>query len=313
MPELAPAPSISVVVPAHNAAATLGATLAALAVQVSCGTYEVIVVDSASSDGTLGLARRAAAGDPRVRVLQNPGGEPAGSRNLGVRSARAPWIAFTDADCEPAPDWLAVGTAALQGAELVQGRVLPAGPHRLSDRTLSVGHESGLYETANLFIRRTLFERVGGFEPLPGFSADRPFGEDTWFAWRARRAGAVTAFCAEAVVRHAVFARGPIGYVEEQRRRRYFPPLLAAVPELRDAFLYRRIFLSPQTARFDLALAGLGAAALTRRRRWALLAAVPYARSLPRHPRDAATQAAADTIGAAALLSASLRTGTPVL
>ncbi len=305
-------PRVSVIVPAHNAESTLGATLVALASQSVDGAYEVIVVDSASSDGTLAVAERAAATDPRIRVLSNPGGEPAGSRNLGVAGARAERIAFTDADCMPDPNWLEVGLAALTHADLVQGRVLPAARPDMCDRTLTVGHESGLYETANLFIRREVFERAGGFAPLPGFGEDRPFGEDTWFAWRARRAGALSIFCPEAVVRHTVFARGPGGYIAEQRRRGYFPALVRAVPELRGAFLYRRWFLSGQTARFDLALAGLAGAALSRRR-WPLAAAVPYLTTLPRRPGLAGVQCAADAVGAVALATGSLSTRTPVL
>ncbi|HET9073955.1 MAG TPA: glycosyltransferase family 2 protein [Solirubrobacteraceae bacterium] len=308
-----PAPVISVVVPAHNAEATLAATLTALLGQVGVPDLEVIVVDSASTDGTRGLTERVAARDPRVHVRVNPGGEPAGSRNLGVAAARAERIAFTDADCVPEPGWLAAGLAALEHADLVQGRVLPAGPHRLWDRTLSVGHESGLYETANLFLHRDWVERAGGFAPLPGFGEDRPFGEDTWLAWRARRRGARTAFCAEAVVRHAVFARRSGAYLAEQRRRGWFCALVREVPELREAFLYRRWFLSRSTALCDLALAGSALAAGSRRRA-PLLAALPYLATLPRRaPRAAVVQAAGDLVGAGALLTASLRTRTPVL
>jgi glycosyltransferase involved in cell wall biosynthesis len=311
MPELQASPAVSVVVPAHNADATLGLTLRALAAQTV--PAEVIVVDSASRDGTFALASAAASVDPRVRVLSNPGGEPAGSRNLGVGAARTELIAFTDADCQPEPGWLAAGIAALEGgADLVQGRVLPARTPGPWDRTLSVGHESGLYETANLFVRRELFERAGGFAPLPGFGEDRPFGEDTWFAWRARRTGARTAFCAEAVVRHAVFERDRSGYVAEQQRRAYFPALVRAVPELRDGFLYRRWFLSRQTACFDLALGGV-IAGLWGRRPLALLALAPYLGTLPRRPGRAVVQIAADATGGLGLLRGSLRTRTPVL
>jgi glycosyltransferase involved in cell wall biosynthesis len=315
MPEPLPTPAVSVVVPAHDAETTLGATLAALRTQDLALGFEVIVVDSASRDGTLALAQRAAEADPGIRVLENPGGEPAGSRNLGVSASRGRVIAFTDADCAPEPGWLSAGVAALRTAELVQGRVLPAGPHGLCDRTLSVGHESGLYETANLFIRREVFDRAGDFAPLPGFGEDRPFGEDTWFAWRARRSGAITAFSADAVVRHTVFGRGVCGYVAEQRRRRYFPALVRAVPELRGTFLYGRWFLSPQTCCFDLALAGLAVATVSPRsgRRLALAAVVPYALSLPHRPREAAAQLAGDAVGAIALARGSLAARTAVL
>ena len=63
------------------------------------------------------------------------------------------------------------------------------------DRTLWIDDETGFYETANLFVRREVLERVGGFEPLIRSEVERVIGEDVWLGWRARRAGASTAFC----------------------------------------------------------------------------------------------------------------------
>jgi glycosyltransferase involved in cell wall biosynthesis len=300
-------PRMSVIVPAHNAEATLAATLAALAAQEVSASFEVIVVDSASSDRTAAIARSRAAADPRIRVLHNAAGEPASSRNLGVAAARGDLIAFTDADCIPDRHWLQAGLDALERVDLVQGRVLPAGRPGRYDRTLSVGHESGLYETANLLMHPHVFTLAGGFAPLPGFGENRPFGEDTWFAWRARRAGARTDFCAETVVRHAIFPRSRRAYISEQRRRGHFPALVQAVPELRRHFLYRRWFLSRQTAAFDLALLG-GALACLSRRPEPLCAALPYLLMAPRP-----AEIAADAVGAVALARASLTTRTPVL
>jgi hypothetical protein len=75
-------------------------------------------------------------------------------------------LAFCDADCYPTKGWLAAGVRALEHAELVQGKVVPEpevamGPF---DRSLWVTSSVGLWETANLFVTRDLFERVGGFE-----------------------------------------------------------------------------------------------------------------------------------------------------
>lgn len=304
--------AVTVVVAARNAAATIGRALAALSAQELDGEYEVIVVDSGSTDGTASLVERA----PGVALLGNPGGEPASSRNLGAARARGAVLAFTDADCEPAVDWLACGLRVLSDAEIVQGRVVPAGAAGPFDRTVSVASEYGLYETANLFVRRSVFERVGGFEPvlhLVSGGRAHPFGEDAWFAWRARRTGARTAFASDAVVRHAVFDRGPLEFVRERARVRYFPPLVALIPELRGPFLHRRWFLSPMSMRFDLALAGAAVALLTRRAAPAALA-VPYAAALLRRgPRVAAWTAAADAVTFAALIRGSVHASTPVL
>jgi glycosyltransferase involved in cell wall biosynthesis len=319
----AASPAVSVVVPARDAAATIGATLAALARQDAPFDHEVIVVDSGSHDATATIA--AADG---ATVLHNPGGEPAGSRNLGASHGRGGVLAFTDADCAPEPGWLAAGLRALDAADLVQGAVHPAGPVGRYDRTVSVGAEHGLYETANLFVTRAAFERVGGFQPVPGLpiGTGQPFGEDAWFAWRARRAGARTAFAPDAIVRHAVFPRAARDWIMERARCRYFPPLVALIPELRATLLRRRLFLSEDTLRFDFALAGLVLASLAHRR-WPALAILPYAAALTREARDtgasppAASAAftrvvariAADALTAGALALGSVRARTPVL
>ncbi|MHB8656610.1 MAG: glycosyltransferase family 2 protein [Solirubrobacteraceae bacterium] len=313
-------PPVTVVVPARNAAATIGRTLAALSAQLWAGEPEVIIVDSGSSDRTAELA--AAAG---VRVLHNPSGEPAGSRNLGVRHSNGEVLAFTDADCQPEPGWLAAGVRALErGFGIVQGRVVPAGAPGPFDRTVSVGGEYGLYETANLFVRRDVFERIGGFEPVPGVelgAADAPFGEDAWFVWRARRRGARTTFATEAVVRHAVFPRGFSGWWHERLRTRHFPALVAAIPELRATFLHRRLFLSPASSRFDLALLAV-ACSLSSRRHWPAAAALPYlnaalgqAATAPAGSRLklAAGLPLADALTCVSLLAGSLSARTPVL
>jgi GT2 family glycosyltransferase len=312
-----------VIVPAYNAAATIGAALSALAAQQLDGGYEVIVVDGGSSDGTRQLLD--AAGD-RITVLHNPDREPASSRNLGAARAAGAALAFTDADCEPDPGWLGAGLAALQRAEIVQGKVLPREGHGPFDRTLGVIGEYGLYETASLFVTRALFERTGGFEPLPGLELPdgTHFGEDTWFVWRAKRGGAATTFADEALVRHAVFRRGLAPFLAEQARRRHFPALVALIPELRGVYLHHRVFLSAASLRFDLALAGAGLAMSGRRLPAVagLAAAVPYVLETRRmlvelppraRPRVLAGRLAADAITFSALVRGSVAARTLVL
>lgn len=274
---------VSVVVPAHNAEATVPDLLAALDRTTFSEPWELVLVDDGSDDTTAELA---AAWGARVVRLEGQGG-PAAARNAGLAAAAAPLIAFTDADCQPAPGWLAAIVDALGAADLVTGPVLPVegvpvGPFR---RTLNVTRESHLFETANLGVTRVTAERVGGFVPfVPPADGRRAglrptvdqghFGEDAVFGWSARRLGARTAFARDAVVRHAVFGRGPRGYIAERWRLRFFPALVREFPELR-AQLRHRYFLSARTERFDLAVLGIGAALVTRRPAWAL-AAVPY-------------------------------------
>jgi glycosyltransferase involved in cell wall biosynthesis len=310
---------VSVVVPARNAAATIGAAIRAIDAQEFDDSWEIVLVDDGSDDGTADLAR--AVGSQRLRVIEGAGEGAGAARNRGVAEATADLIAFTDSDCAPTRGWLAAGVAAMDGVDVVQGRVAPDPAATLGpfDRTLWVDSERGFYETANLFVRRELFERVGGFEEWLRIGG-RPFAEDLWFGWRCVRAGARTRFVPEALVHHAVFPRGPAGFIEERRRLAYFPAVARRVPEFRTRMMYRRAFLSPRSAAFDAALAGAALAA-ARRSPLPLAAALPYARLAVRGtarfrrraPLVVAVNVAADTVGALSLLQGSVRERAPVI
>lgn len=306
----------SVIVPARDAADTLGRTLECLADQELDGEYEVVVVDDGSRDSTVEVARTARG---PVAVLERPERGPAAARNAGVQNSSAPFLAFCDADVYPTPGWLQAGIRALRGADIVQGRVLPdpsvgLGPF---DRTIWVILETGLFETASLFTTREAFELAGGFEEWIRPRAGKALAEDMWFAYRARRNGASSGFADEALAYHAVFPRSWVQYALERRRLRYFPAFARKMPELRQAFLYRRVFLSRRSACFDLALAGAAVAAL-RSSPLPLAAAVPYLREAHRHslrarpsgpgaPAVALADLAADIVGLVAMVDGSLR------
>jgi glycosyltransferase involved in cell wall biosynthesis len=315
-------PLVSVIVPARDASGTLGRTLAALAGQELEGDYEVIVVDDGSRDATAEVAR--AAPGP-VTVLSQPAAGPAAARNRGVRHARAALLAFCDADVFPTPRWLSAGVSALGSADLVQGRVLPDPQARLGpfDRTLWITKHVGLFETANLFATRQAFDRAGGFEQWLEPRRGKALAEDVWFGYRALRAGARVSFCPESLAHHAVFPRAWPAYVAERTRLEYFPAMARQMPEMRREFFYLRAFLTPRSARFDLAWAALALAALGRAKS-PLVLALPYLRELRRHsmrvrpegPRAlavAGADAAADLVGLASLLWGSLRFRSPVL
>jgi glycosyltransferase involved in cell wall biosynthesis len=310
--------AVSVIIPARNAAATLGRVLEALAAQDVGAPFEVIVVDDGSTDSTPQIAAAA----PQVTLVRQRRGGAGAARNRGVDAASGRALAFTDADCFPAPSWLREGLRALESVDLVQGRVLPDPGVELGpfDRTVFVDAERGLYETANLFVRRMLFAKLGGFDDWLGVSNGRPIGEDLWFGWRARRAGAETAFCETALVHHAVFARDPLAYVAERARLVHFPAIAAKMPELRERFFWRRWFLNERSAAFDAAVLAT-AAAVRSRSPLPLAAAIPYARLAARRSRPwgwraplvAAGDLAADVVGLLALATGTIRHRSPLL
>src|SRR5689334_13118681 len=106
-------PAASVIVPAHNAAATLPACLDALLAQQlppGYGRLEIIVMDDGSQDATPALAARYA---PAVRLIRQGQAGAAAARNAGLAVAQAPLVLFTDADCAPWPTWAATLIAGL--------------------------------------------------------------------------------------------------------------------------------------------------------------------------------------------------------
>jgi glycosyltransferase involved in cell wall biosynthesis len=304
------------VIPARDARGTIERCIRCVAAQDLGETWETVLVDDGSTDGTVELAESAAAdAGLTLTVERTPAEGPAMARNSGAAATAAPALAFLDADCFPSPGWLREGLRALERADLVQGRVEPdrdvvRGPF---DRTLHVTGPSPLFESANLFVSRALFDRLGGFEDWLEPEVGKAVAEDVWFGWRARRAGARTAFAAGALADHAVFREGAPAHILERRRLAHFPAIAARVPELRDELFVGRVFLNRRTAAFDLAVAGLVC------RRGAL--ALPYAgillaEALPWRrlaPQVVPVRIAADAVGFAALLRGSIKRRSLVL
>ncbi|WP_406722832.1 bifunctional glycosyltransferase family 2 protein/CDP-glycerol:glycerophosphate glycerophosphotransferase [Streptomyces althioticus] len=124
-PRVDAAPSITVIVPAYNAADTLGRALDSLVVQ-TCQDFEAVVVDDASHDSSRSLAESYADRLPRLRVVAretNSGGVGA-PRNDGIRAARGEFVMFLDSDDElPAKACeLLLQTARTTGADITAGR-----------------------------------------------------------------------------------------------------------------------------------------------------------------------------------------------
>src|SRR5581483_1612769 len=168
-------PFASVIVPAFNAARTIGDTLEALLAQdYPSGRLEVIAVDNRSTDGTAAVMCRYPV---RVEVERRMQSSYA-ARNTGLRTARGSVLLFTDADCLPEPGWARALVAALadEDAGAAAGRIEPAEATTLverfqvEERVLDAANAFTrpplpFAQTANAAYRRTIFERVGLFDP----------------------------------------------------------------------------------------------------------------------------------------------------
>jgi len=110
MPQISAEPVVTVILPAFNAESFLSEAVSS-ALGQTLSDIEVIIVDDASTDGTLKIARSFAKADPRVRVLENSSRlGPGGGRNKALDHARGRWIALLDADDRFAPDRLMILT-----------------------------------------------------------------------------------------------------------------------------------------------------------------------------------------------------------
>lgn len=106
---------VSVVIPAYNEEAVIGPCVRSVADQtLPRSEYEVLLVDGRSRDGTVEIAR------PRVnRVLFDEGRGYTRAKNQGAREARAPIVAFTDADTVVPRRWLATLLGHLEDPRVV--------------------------------------------------------------------------------------------------------------------------------------------------------------------------------------------------
>lgn len=128
-PEPVPWPTLSVVVPARDEAATLPAALASLRAQDLPG-LEILLVDDRSGDGTGALCDDAARADPRIRALhveRLPDGwlGKTHALALGAERARGAWLLFTDADVRFAPGALRRALAYAEARNLDHLAALP--------------------------------------------------------------------------------------------------------------------------------------------------------------------------------------------
>ena len=98
-------PAISVVIPAYAFPEGLDRLLAALARQEIAARFEVLVMDDGSPVPLEPITVRYR-DRLNLRYVRLENGGPARARNAGARAAVGQWLAFTDHDCEPAPDWL---------------------------------------------------------------------------------------------------------------------------------------------------------------------------------------------------------------
>lgn len=214
-------PLISIIIPVWNSPGLLRRCLDAIEGQtLPRDRFEIIVVDNGSTDNTADVARSV----PGVILLNESRPGSYAARNRGLQHARGVYVAFTDADCLPAPDWLEKALAAAgqhPDAGVLAGRI------ELFEEGEAEGPAFSDYErlfsfpqayaargncaTANWISRRNVFDELGGFDESLKSGGDRQM------ALRVRDAGMPLIHVPDMLVLHPV--RASRGSLIRKRRR----------------------------------------------------------------------------------------------
>jgi glycosyltransferase involved in cell wall biosynthesis len=184
-------PFVSVIIPVFNDAERLKLCLAALENQTyPQGRYEVIVVDNGSDPNEPMAATVAQFQQAMIAEEKMPGSYAA--RNRGIALAKGDVIAFTDADCIPAANWIEQGVAALlqvPNCGLVAGKIeiFFKNPKRLTpvelyESLMALPQQEFLEKhhygaTANVFTFKQVIEQVGTFDASLKSSGDVEWGQ----------------------------------------------------------------------------------------------------------------------------------------
>jgi glycosyltransferase involved in cell wall biosynthesis len=200
---------LSVIIPCLNAANTIGTQLESLANQKWDELWEVIVCDNGSTDTTFETIKKFENRIAHLRIVDASARKgSAYARNVGAASSGADAIAFCDADDEVGPGWVAIMGSALTQYDFVASRLdvkklnpncdlsRPNHPQSVGLQKLWYPPFSNHAATCGLGIKRSIHERVGGFDE----SLLRLM--DTDYCIRVQQKGIVLHFLPEAVVHY---------------------------------------------------------------------------------------------------------------
>ena len=209
-------PTVSAIVPIYNGEQDLPGLLDRLIAQTyPADKVEYLLVDNASIDSTADILISAveafASRGLTLRALSERKIQSAyAARNTAIQNATGEFLAFTDADCYPSPDWLTELMQPFLNKQvgLVAGKITAfpgqtllehyAEKKNIMSQEDTLAHKFCPYgQTANLGIRRSALASVGLFRP------HLTTGGDADICWRVQREGDWTIhYATEAVVEH---------------------------------------------------------------------------------------------------------------
>jgi glycosyltransferase involved in cell wall biosynthesis len=196
---------LSVIIPAYNAASTLGQQLEALKAQTYQGDWEIIVVDNGSTDDTVELVRRYQAQLPHLHLVHAPEKQGASyARNVGARAARGGAFLFCDADDRANPGWVAALAEALEKHDWVTGaiEVQTLNPNPPQQQYSRKGAGQIYLNFLPFAVSCNFAISRQAFEAAEGFSEAFPRSQDVDFSWRLQLRGYTIHDAPEAVMHY---------------------------------------------------------------------------------------------------------------
>jgi GT2 family glycosyltransferase len=209
-------PLVSVVVCTCNRAGKLAACLNALgnANRQGSGRRELLIVDNNSTDRTRDVVHAfAKAGSIEVRYIFEPEQGSSAARNRGLAETRGELIAITDDDCIVDASWFQEIEKDFSGAaiDMVGGRVelynkddrpISIRTSRVMTKFTRLQDTFSLTQGCNVVFRRSVHERIGGFDTRLGPGSRGMAAEDADFIYRAFCAGFAIHYNPEILVFH---------------------------------------------------------------------------------------------------------------
>jgi glycosyltransferase involved in cell wall biosynthesis len=224
---------VTVLICTYNRADFLGEALDSLACsRVSDLRWDLIVVDNNSTDATRAVVESRVAGYPvPLRYMFEPAQGKSHALNAGLAATTSTFVLFTDDDVVVDEDWIEASCRRMIADPSIDYTGGPTRPIWEApcpswidrERTdlwgtlaiLDYGSEPFIFEErrrvplgANMAVRRSLIERIGGFDPELGRKGDSLLGqEQAEFFCRSRAAGARGSYEPDMALRHHVPAR----------------------------------------------------------------------------------------------------------
>lgn len=178
-----PSPLVSIIMPARNSAQFLGEAIESVLNQ-SFESWELVVSDDASSDGSKDLVNEFSRLDSRIRIVESfESGGPAVARNKAIASAAGKWLAFLDSDDFWGRDKLSRTLDFAQSRELALAYT--------SYYRISAGKLAKLFEVPEQASYRKLLKSnfittstvIVNREMVPNFAMNEDFRFDDYVAW----------------------------------------------------------------------------------------------------------------------------------